>query len=239
MAHQEHFSRRQVDLALLGFLGPVAATSARGQAESTSEAKRSREETLPRTKKDFLKLAIGDIEASAAESAKRRREMQEKGMAPLFVQLANIFPFGDWDYYFIDRDLRWAPQSGAALPSVRVPRGFVTDLASVPPYFWAIYPPTGRYAYAAVVHDYMYWTQTTTKQVADDVMYAAMRDAGTDEKAIGDFRTALTLAGGFAWSRNKTAREGGEKRVIKDLPSEADRLISWTDWKNRPGVFAD
>lgn len=239
MAHQKQFSRRQVDLALLGLLGVIAAPSARGQAEVTSQVKEPRAETSPRTKKDFLKLAIGDIEATAAEAAKRRSEMQGKGMAPLFVQLANIFPFGDWDYYFIDRDLRWAPQSGAALPSVRVPKGFATDLASVPPFFWAIYPPTGRYAYAAVVHDYMYWTQTTTKQVADDVMYAAMRDAGTDETAIGDFRTALTLAGGSAWSRNKKAREGGEKRVLKDLPTEADRLISWAEWKKRPGVFAD
>lgn len=37
-----------------------------------------------------------------------------------------------------------------------VPKGFKTDLASVPRIFWTIFPPFGRYSRAAVLHDY-YW----------------------------------------------------------------------------------
>jgi hypothetical protein len=39
---------------------------------------------------------------------------------------------------------------------VRIPVGFVTDFASIPPPFCAIWPPTGPYGKAAVVHDMLY-----------------------------------------------------------------------------------
>ncbi len=38
---------------------------------------------------------------------------------------------------------------------VDVPRGFVTDGASVPRLFWIFFPPVCRYFPAAVVHDYL------------------------------------------------------------------------------------
>jgi hypothetical protein len=37
---------------------------------------------------------------------------------------------------------------------IRIPDGFVTDLASVPRVFWSILPPDGTYERAAVVHDW-------------------------------------------------------------------------------------
>ena len=37
-----------------------------------------------------------------------------------------------------------------------VPKGFVTDFASIPRIFWSIIPPTGRYTKAAVLHDFLY-----------------------------------------------------------------------------------
>lgn len=35
---------------------------------------------------------------------------------------------------------------------IRVPKGFVTDLASIPRALWSVFPPDGDYAKAAVVH---------------------------------------------------------------------------------------
>lgn len=40
--------------------------------------------------------------------------------------------------------------------TIRVPAGFVTDFASIPRAFWVVFPPTGKYGKAAVVHDYLY-----------------------------------------------------------------------------------
>ncbi len=39
---------------------------------------------------------------------------------------------------------------------IHVPAGFVTDLASVPRIFWTLLPPDGKYAKAAIIHDYLY-----------------------------------------------------------------------------------
>jgi hypothetical protein len=39
---------------------------------------------------------------------------------------------------------------------VTVPKGFITDFASVPRILWSILPPTGRYTKAAVLHDFLY-----------------------------------------------------------------------------------
>jgi len=40
-----------------------------------------------------------------------------------------------------------------------VPRGFVTDLASIPRPFWSWLPPDGPWAKATVIHDFLYYTQ--------------------------------------------------------------------------------
>jgi len=38
---------------------------------------------------------------------------------------------------------------------IEVPAGFQTDFATIPKAFWSIFPPTGKYTKAAVVHDYL------------------------------------------------------------------------------------
>ena len=59
-----------------------------------------------------------------------------------------------------------------------VPKGFETDYASVPRFLWNIIPPTGKYSRAAVVHDYLYRSQITSRVVADAIFYEAMRALG-------------------------------------------------------------
>lgn len=36
---------------------------------------------------------------------------------------------------------------------VKAPAGLVTDFASIPRWFWPVFPPTGHYQHAAVAHD--------------------------------------------------------------------------------------
>ena len=56
-----------------------------------------------------------------------------------------------------------------------VPAGFITDLASVPrvPVTWLMVGGIGHAA--AVVHDWLYSTQIFSKDIADDVLYEALR----------------------------------------------------------------
>ena len=57
---------------------------------------------------------------------------------------------------------------------IEVPADYITDLASVPRVLWSVFPPHGRYAKAAIVHDYLYANALGTKQWADRVFLEAM-----------------------------------------------------------------
>lgn len=59
-----------------------------------------------------------------------------------------------------------------------VPAGFITDLASVPRIMWSFLPPDGKYAKAAIVHDYLYDNGLRTKKQADLIFLDAMRVLG-------------------------------------------------------------
>lgn len=61
---------------------------------------------------------------------------------------------------------------------VVVPAGTVTDLASVPRLLWVILPPHGRWAKAAIIHDYLYANGIGTKEFADKVFLEAMAVLG-------------------------------------------------------------
>lgn len=77
--------------------------------------------------------------------------------------------------YRILRPLVFITSEGDA---IRVPPGFVTDLASVPRFFWRILPPFGRYTAASVVHDYLCVTAAdsvrVTYEYADRIFLEAM-----------------------------------------------------------------
>lgn len=57
-----------------------------------------------------------------------------------------------------------------------VPKGFITDLASVPRPMWAFYPPNDtRTIRAAVFHDYLYsGSIDITREEADSILYDSL-----------------------------------------------------------------
>ena len=61
---------------------------------------------------------------------------------------------------------------------ITVPAGFETDFASVPRVFWRVVPPWGRYSWAAVVHDYLYYSGLFTRAQADKIFLILMEDLG-------------------------------------------------------------
>lgn len=58
---------------------------------------------------------------------------------------------------------------------IDVPKGFVTDLASIPKILWNVLPPFGKYDRPAVVHDFLYRFNGVTRAQADAVLLEAMR----------------------------------------------------------------
>lgn len=57
--------------------------------------------------------------------------------------------------------------------------GFKSDLATIPRIFWSLLPPSGKYAPAAVIHDFMYH-ERHSKDYADKAFREAMRALGVN-----------------------------------------------------------
>jgi len=86
---------------------------------------------------------------------------------------------------FLDRDIKERPfelitpfdyhvgEEGSG-DVITVPAGYRTDFASVPRIFWRIIPPVGRYGKAAVVHDWLYDTESRPRKEADKIFLEAM-----------------------------------------------------------------
>jgi Protein of unknown function (DUF1353) len=144
--------------------------------------------------------------------------------------------FADPMYFLLDQ-IEWRPgvNQPSVYPIVRVPSGFVTDLASIPQVFWSMLRPDGMYAYPAITHDYLYWFQLTSKAVADDILRLGMQDLGVSKQSIFTIYEAVNYFGQTAWVGNARLRAQGEKRVIARFPN--DPKVTWSDWKQRPEVF--
>ncbi|MDR6981958.1 hypothetical protein J2X32_000566 [Rheinheimera pacifica] len=150
----------------------------------------------------------------------------------------NLKPFSDWDYYYLAQNsLVWTPNYSNQPDKVEVPVGFVTDLTSIPTVFWSLARPEGRYAYAAIIHDYLYWIQDRPREEADLIFKIALQDSGVSELRISLIYAAVRSLGGKAWDRNERLKSKGERRIMKKLPD--DYKISWSSWKNKEGVFTD
>lgn len=88
---------------------------------------------------------------------------------------------------------------------IRVPAGFVTDLASIPRLLWPLLPPQGRYAKAAILHDWLY-TQgragdEAARARADAIFLEAMRVLECPRWQRGVIYAAVRLFGSARYGR--------------------------------------
>ena len=156
------------------------------------------------------------------------------------INVPKIAPFADWDYYYLLAPIGWEPV-GVDIDKfapVKAPRGFVTDLASIPKAFWGILPPAARYTHPAIIHDYHYWKQgelDITRKQADEVFRIGMEELGVSTIKITTIYQAVRKGGGFAWKKNAKLKEKGESRFLRKFPE--DPTITWKEWKSRPDVF--
>ena len=81
---------------------------------------------------------------------------------------------------------------------VDIPQGYVTDLASIPRFFWSVIgpPQDPKFVKAAVIHDVLYARGEGTKEDADQLFYILLLKAG-----VSRWR---------AWSMYKAVRFGGK-----------------------------
>lgn len=112
------------------------------------------------------------------------------------------------DFAYFDADF---PPNGAF---IEMPKGFITDFASVPRILWNLLPPTGKYGKAAVVHDFLYVTGRVgeirvTRSYADGVFRDAMEDLGVGKVRRTLMWLAVRVGGGRAWDSYRAADPHG------------------------------
>lgn len=107
-----------------------------------------------------------------------------------------------------------------------VPAGFVTDYASVPqPLQWVV-PKIGPHSVPAVVHDYLYWDQTCTREEADKILYATMEEYGAYLHTRLLVYFAVRAGAGWAWADSAAEKASGLPRFVPapqaSIPTEAN-----------------
>ncbi len=190
---------------------------------------------------DAIKNIRGPIGLPTSDDAIRKRPLENQ-LPKRWGGVCIPVPFADFDWYYTDGPITWLPNKGQNLPEVTVPRGFCCDLTSIPQFFWSFgLPKTGRYAYAAIVHDYLYWDQRTSREVADEILYTGMIDAGVGtitREAISFGVAQIPYFAQNAWDKNTKARKDGSKRFLKVLPPR-NKIISWAEWSKDRSHFSD
>lgn len=146
----------------------------------------------------------------------------------LFIGKPAFYLFVDMDYFGLLAPVKWIPDSYRNI-GIQIPTGFVTDFASVPRILWSLFPPIGRYGYAALFHDYVYWQQEITRKSADLVFNDTMKELGVPTWKRTMLFLAVRLFGRSAWRNNAALKAENEKRILTNFPD--DLTTTWKAWK--------
>lgn len=120
---------------------------------------------------------------------------------------------------------------GDSQDSVIVPKGFVTDFASIPPRLQGLISALGPYMLPAVVHDYLYWEQGCTRAQADRLFLIAMQEMRVPFERRWSMYEAVNGFGGGAWAQNARDRRAGLSRVVPDGVRRNEALESWRSYR--------
>ena len=135
-----------------------------------------------------------------------------------FVEFSGYPPqaaaFGDAENFVLTDVLQFKLGPNNDQP-ISIPKGFVTDLASVPPSLRGFFPHDGQYMSAAIVHDYLYWDQRCTKDQSDLILYREILKFGVSKSTAWKIYHAVSWFGQKAWDQN-AAEKGKRVRVVPE-----------------------
>lgn len=87
-----------------------------------------------------------------------------------------------------------------------IPRGFATDLASIPRILWPIYAPTRTETIpGAIIHDFLYFCPGSMSRIeADSIFYDALIYEGIPKKTAFRYWVAVRLFGSSHFNKGAT-----------------------------------
>lgn len=121
-----------------------------------------------------------------------------------FTTSLNVFIPQDGKTRTLIKPLGYAVGSGNRI-IIEVPVGFVTDGASIPKVAWGVIgsPMTGRYIYAAIIHDYFYYMGTFSRLRSDIIFLEAMAVLNVPRWKRNIIYRAVRLFGFMAWNKHR------------------------------------
>lgn len=143
-----------------------------------------------------------------------------------FTSLLKVSPLPDGRSWVLLEPLTYEVGELGSADVITVPRGFVTDFASVPRLLWVLFPRQGFHQNAAVVHDWLYWSHSRSRRASDYVFLEGMGVLGTLISAQYLMFWAVRAFGWMAWWHNEKDRAAGINRVIDVLPLATDPVPS-------------
>jgi hypothetical protein len=140
-------------------------------------------------------------------------------------------PFADNRDWVLMENLIY--QIGQTSTVIVVPKGFVTDFASIPQAFWSFgLSAHGRYSKAAIVHDYLYWTQGCSREQADNLLMIAMKESSVDTGQRIAIYEGVRLGGGQPWLNNADERQKGMIRIVPEAALGFGPEVVWRDYRS-------
>jgi len=146
-----------------------------------------------------------------------------KAQAP--VEPVDFRPFSDGRTWIVKQPMIY--RIGVSEDSVVIPRGFVTDMASIPPVLQSIIQQNGPYQLPAVVHDYLYWRQDCSREQSDRILLLAMTEHDVSKPHRTAIYDAVRAAGQFAWAANAKERA---QHLLRIIPANRLDIPSRTFW---------
>lgn len=104
---------------------------------------------------------------------------------------------------------------------VNIPAGFVTDFASTPQILraFSVFDPIREGIYAAVVHDWLYCTQTRSRAECDAILHIALLEEGMNAALAWTYWASVRVGGWHPWNARKKRGGGVERDDFDDMHS--------------------
>lgn len=116
---------------------------------------------------------------------------------------------------------------GRTREQITIPEGFVTDFASIPSDLQGLLRTQGSYSRAAVLHDFLYWSQQCTREQSDNLFLIAMIESGVPYLTRATIYRGVRAGGAIAWSANARERSAGLGRFV---PTKYRHLMIRLAW---------
>jgi len=139
--------------------------------------------------------------------------------------------FGDNKFWITIEDMTYV--IGSTNVRIVVPKGFVTDFASIPQALWSAgLGPQGQYSRAALVHDYLYWSQGCTRDQSDRLLVIAMKESRVSSFDEFVIYQGVDKGGKKSWKANAKDRKAGLPRIVpENYLRPADPNIKWDAYR--------